>query len=206
MAVPRTYLFVPGNRPERFAKALASGADAVVLDLEDAVAADAKADARAAVGAWAATADPSDRARAVVRINDTASPEHVADLQLVAEAGVQAVMLPKAETVEQVAAVGAAGPLRVLALIESAIGVEQARGRRAEHGRVELTGADDGRVLVALVDVHDHVLAEHLPGKVAIGVHQHDEAEDYRQQAGKAAERDLQELPPADHIAPQNWK
>ena len=50
MASPRTYLFVPGNRPERFAKALASGADAVVLDLEDAVAADAKADARAAAG------------------------------------------------------------------------------------------------------------------------------------------------------------
>ena len=87
-----------------------------------------------------------------------------------------------------------------------AIGVEQARGRRAEHGRVELTGADDGRVLVALVDVHDHVLAEHLPGKVAVGVHQHDEAEGHRQQAGEAAERDLQELPPADHIAPQNWK
>ena len=89
MAVPRTYLFVPGNRPERFAKALASGADAVVLDLEDAVAADAKADARAAVAAWAATADPSDRARAVVRINDAASAEHVADLRLVAEAGVR---------------------------------------------------------------------------------------------------------------------
>ena len=49
MAAPRTYLFVPGNRPERFAKALASGADAVVLDLEDAVAADTKANARAAV-------------------------------------------------------------------------------------------------------------------------------------------------------------
>ncbi len=126
MAVPRTYLFVPGNRPERFAKALASGADAVVLDLEDAVAADAKADARAAVAAWAATADPSDRARAVVRINDTASAEHVADLRLVAEAGVEAVMLPKAETVEQVAAVRGAGPVQVLALIETARGVEQA--------------------------------------------------------------------------------
>jgi citrate lyase subunit beta/citryl-CoA lyase len=38
--IPRTYLFVPANRPERFAKALASEADAVVLDLEDAVAVD----------------------------------------------------------------------------------------------------------------------------------------------------------------------
>ena len=44
--LPRTYLFVPGDRPERFAKALASGADAIVLDLEDAVAAAAKASAR----------------------------------------------------------------------------------------------------------------------------------------------------------------
>jgi citrate lyase beta subunit len=41
---PRTYLFVPGNRPERFAKALASGADAIVLDLEDAVAPSSKRD------------------------------------------------------------------------------------------------------------------------------------------------------------------
>ena len=138
MAVPRTYLFVPGNRPERFAKALACGADAVVLDLEDAVAADAKADARAAVAAWAATADPSDRARAVVRINDTASAEHVADLRLVAEAGVEAVMLPKAETVEQVAAVRAAGPVQVLALIETARGVEQAGVVAAADGVTRL--------------------------------------------------------------------
>src|SRR5438270_519889 len=45
----RTYLFVPGNRPERFAKALASGADSVVLDLEDAVAPEAKGSARDAI-------------------------------------------------------------------------------------------------------------------------------------------------------------
>jgi citrate lyase subunit beta / citryl-CoA lyase len=138
MAAPRTYLFVPGNRPERFAKALASGADAVVLDLEDAVAADEKADARAAVDAWAATADPGDRARAVVRINDTTSPEHAADLRLIAETGVQAVMLPKAETVEQVAAVRAAGAPRVLALIETARGVEQAGAVAAADGVTRL--------------------------------------------------------------------
>jgi len=138
MAVPRTYLFVPGNRPERFAKALACGADAVVLDLEDAVAADAKAHARAAVAAWVATADPGDRARAVLRINDTASAEHEADLRLVAEAGVEAVMLPKAETVEQVAAVRAAGPVQVLALIETARGVEQAGVVAAADGVTRL--------------------------------------------------------------------
>jgi citrate lyase subunit beta / citryl-CoA lyase len=139
MAAPRTYLFVPGNRPERFAKALASGADAVVLDLEDAVAADTKASARAAVTAWAAAADPNDRARAVLRINDAGSPEHAADLRLLAEAGLPAVMLPKAETVAQVAAVrAAAGPLRVLALIETARGVEQAGTVAAADGVTRL--------------------------------------------------------------------
>jgi len=139
MAAPRTYLFVPGNRPERFAKALASGADAVVLDLEDAVAADTKANARAAVNAWATAADPSDQARAVVRINETKSPEHTADLQLIAESGLPAVMLPKAETIEQVAAVrAAAGPLRVLALIETARGVEQAGAVAAADGVARL--------------------------------------------------------------------
>src|SRR2546425_924293 len=105
MAAPRTYLFVPGNRPERFAKALASGADAVVLDLEDAVTTDAKDSARAAVAAWAAQADPAERARAVVRLNDAESPHFLADLRLLATTGLPTVMLPKAEKPEQVAAV-----------------------------------------------------------------------------------------------------
>jgi len=75
----RTYLFVPGNRPDRFGKALASGADAVVLDLEDAVAADAKDDAREAVRAWAADATPAERDRVVVRTNDLGSSHAARD-------------------------------------------------------------------------------------------------------------------------------
>jgi citrate lyase subunit beta / citryl-CoA lyase len=127
MGLPRTYLFVPGNRPDRFGKALASGADAVVLDLEDAVAADAKDAARGAVRAWAATATPAQQARAVVRVNHTASPHIADDLRLVAASGLPAVMLPKAETVEDVAAVRAAAPgTGVLALVESARGVAAA--------------------------------------------------------------------------------
>ena len=91
---PRTYLFVPANRPDRFGRALASGADAVVLDLEDAVAADAKETAREAVRVWAAEATPDDRARAVVRTNDLGSPHAAHDLAVVVEAGLAAVMLP----------------------------------------------------------------------------------------------------------------
>jgi citrate lyase subunit beta/citryl-CoA lyase len=127
MSLPRTYLFVPGNRSDRFGKAFASGADAVVLDLEDAVAGDAKDAARAAVAAWAETAEPAVRSRAVVRINDTGSPHHADDLTLLAAAGLPTVMLPKAETAEQAAVVRAAvGTVDVLALIETARGVEQA--------------------------------------------------------------------------------
>ena len=78
----RSYLFVPGNRPERFDKAFASGADQVVLDLEDAVAADAKGAARDAIARWAAAAPDDRRVRTVVRCNDAASPCFEDDLRL----------------------------------------------------------------------------------------------------------------------------
>ena len=53
---PRTYLFVPGDRPERFGTAWESQADAVILDLEDAVPPDHKPDARKAVAHWLSAA------------------------------------------------------------------------------------------------------------------------------------------------------
>lgn len=120
----RTYLFVPGNRPERFAKALASGADAIVLDLEDAVAVDAKSAARDAIANWAKTAAQADRERTVVRINDAASTWFGDDLRLLRESCLQEVMLPKAESPAQLADLRVGLPAaRVLALIESARGL-----------------------------------------------------------------------------------
>jgi malate synthase len=56
--VPRSYLFVPASRPERIGKAIAAGADAVIVDLEDAVAPDAKAAARGPGRALARLAGP----------------------------------------------------------------------------------------------------------------------------------------------------
>ena len=109
---PRTYLFVPGNRPERFAKALGSGADRVVLDLEDAVALPAKGDARDAIARWSARASDADRARIVVRINDAQADAFADDLRLLRDARIQSVMLPKAESATQVQAVRAAVPRR----------------------------------------------------------------------------------------------
>ena len=124
VATARTYLFVPGTRPERFAKALASGADAVVLDLEDAVAMADKAAARDAVAGWLGSAAAEEQARVVVRINDAGSSWFADDLQALHAAGATGVMLPKAESARQVAAVLDRLPgARMLALIESARGV-----------------------------------------------------------------------------------
>jgi citrate lyase subunit beta/citryl-CoA lyase len=121
---PRTYLFVPGNRPERFAKALASGADGIVIDLEDAVAAEAKGEARDAIANWCGQAAAAERTRIVVRINDAASSWFEDDLRLMRQTGQTSVMLPKTESAQQLDAVRSALPLaRMLALIESARGV-----------------------------------------------------------------------------------
>ena len=136
---PRTYLFVPANRPDRFGKALASGADAVVLDLEDAVAADGKDAARETVRGWAVDATPADRARVVVRTNDLGSPHAARDLAAVAGAGLTAVMLPKTESADDVATVRSAAPgVAVLALVESASGLAAAEEIAAAPGVVRL--------------------------------------------------------------------
>lgn len=136
---PRTYLFVPGNRPERFAKALASGADAIVFDLEDAVAPASKDDAREAIARWCREAPELDRERIVVRINDAHSSAIADDLRLLRHARVTGVMLPKAESAAHVNAVRAAVPgARVLALIESACGIANAHEVARADGVVRL--------------------------------------------------------------------
>lgn len=118
-SVLRSYLFAPGNRPERFAKALAAGADAVILDLEDAVPVDEKASARDRI------ADALDPARPVwVRVNSRETPWFEDDLRACAHPGVAGVMLPKAERADDAARVASvAGGRPVLALVETALGM-----------------------------------------------------------------------------------
>lgn len=115
--IARSLLFVPGSRPDRFDKAMAAGADAVVVDLEDAVAPADKDRAREALAAWLAPG------RAViVRINGADTGWFRDDLALCARPGVSAVMLPKAERADDIAALRAAGAATVLPLVESAAG------------------------------------------------------------------------------------
>lgn len=118
----RAPLFVPANRPERFAKAAGSGTDAVILDLEDAVAADAKDDARAALDV-AFTDLP-----VIVRINAHGTPWHDADVAAMMALNPAAVILPKAEDAAVVSAVAEAlDGVPVIALVESARGLANAR-------------------------------------------------------------------------------
>ena len=112
---PLTYLFVPGDRPERFDKAANAGAGAIILDLEDAVLPDAKPRARDAVSEWLSR-HGEHASNAIVRIDGEA------DLPFVADARVRTVMLPKTESTAQVANVVQAGAA-VIALIETARGV-----------------------------------------------------------------------------------
>ncbi|WP_326810141.1 CoA ester lyase [Streptomyces scopuliridis] len=122
----RTMLFVPGDRPERFAKAASSGADAVLLDLEDAVPEGNKAQAREASVAWLA------HSPGLVRVNAVSTPWHADDLAALAAlpeaTALRGVVLPKSSTAPQVATVIERLPHRmpVLALVENAIGLREA--------------------------------------------------------------------------------
>lgn len=133
-----TALFVPGDRPDRYAKAAASGADLVIVDLEDAVAPAAKESARASVvaalGAGGLTA--------LVRVNPTGSSWTSDDLAslagLGADHGLVGVVVPKADDPGFVAEVVAATAVPVVALLESAAGVARAGDLAAVPGVARL--------------------------------------------------------------------
>jgi len=120
---PVAPLFVPADRPERFEKADRSGADAVVIDLEDAVVPAAKDFARSNLRQVLSLHNPT-----IVRVNAADSTWHESDLQAVRSLGLRHICLPKAETLTAVdALVDAVGPgIEILALIETALGLEMA--------------------------------------------------------------------------------
>jgi citrate lyase subunit beta/citryl-CoA lyase len=154
MKHPRTYLFVPGNRPERFDKALAAGADAIIVDLEDAVAPHDKEASRAHIVQWA-SAKPDALERVLVRINDAATAWFDGDLECIRQAGIGAVMLPKAESSAQIAKVTSMLPAHgaVLPIIESARGIQDVASIAAAPGVVRLAfGTLDYAVDLDLTD------------------------------------------------------
>jgi citrate lyase subunit beta/citryl-CoA lyase len=128
----RTLLFVPGDRPERFEKALQAGADAIALDLEDAVLPEGKAGARQAIAGWAGPMS----SRVILRINGADSPWFEDDLALARERGLTEIMLPKASDPGAIQAITARlGPTSgVYPLVETVQGVARMRELAAADG------------------------------------------------------------------------
>lgn len=120
-AAAAAWLFVPGDRPERFDKAAASGADVVIVDLEDAVPAAHKDAAREHAAGWLS----STSAVAAVRVNAAGTPWHSDDVARLAMVGPSLVVLPKAEEPSLVCDLIAALPpgSAVVALLETARGI-----------------------------------------------------------------------------------
>lgn len=119
--IVRSALFVPATRPERIPKALASGADRVIVDLEDAVEEGLKVEARANLRRFLVD---TPEARVLVRINAAEHPGHADDLALCRDhAGVIGLLLPKVESAAQVRHAAVASGKPVWPIVESARGL-----------------------------------------------------------------------------------
>lgn len=118
----RSCLFVPADRPDRFAKAVAAGADLVILDLEDAVQPEAKIAARDNIHNFLEQGIPD---RIAIRINSADTEWYEGDSELISGLKIAAVMLPKAQSAETLAALSAclADGTGLIPLVETALGV-----------------------------------------------------------------------------------
>ncbi|OBG69668.1 MULTISPECIES: CoA ester lyase [unclassified Mycobacterium] len=163
----RSALYLPGNKPRALEKGKSLPADVVILDLEDAVGPDAKADARAAV-CDAIAADGYRPREVVVRINGLDTEWHDADLAAVAGSAAHGVLVPKVESGEQVRALaaaldglGAPESLRVWVMIETPRSF-----LRAE----EIASASDrlAALVVGTNDLVNDLHGLHVPGRAPV--------------------------------------
>ena len=126
LAFSSNFLFVPGTRPERFSKALDSGADAVVLDLEDAVAAEDKEKARHAIRTAWPSFTAEQKKRLVIRSNSPGSQFYSADLILAQALDVACLLIPKSESLDQINGAALMLPkTAIIPMIETAIGIDR---------------------------------------------------------------------------------
>lgn len=143
----RSKLFVPGSRPELFAKAAASAADALSFDLEDAVAEERKGEARAALADFLGSPEAACGKALVVRVNAVGTRHFAADMEAVSRPGLALINLPMVEdvaTVAEAAALlerlepkrGVANPIGLLVNIETPKGLRKAAELAAAHPRV----------------------------------------------------------------------
>jgi citrate lyase subunit beta/citryl-CoA lyase len=143
----RSKLFVPGSRPELFAKACAGEADAISIDLEDAVAEDRKAEARTIVGGWLRDGSGAAGKLVIVRVNAMDTPHFAADLEAVVQPGLHVLNLPKPQSAGDVRAAadalaraeranGVTDPVRLLLNVETPRALREAAAMAAADPRV----------------------------------------------------------------------
>ena len=144
----RSKLFVPGSRPELFAKALDSAADALSFDLEDSVVPERKDEARGVLARWITSGALSGATKTIiVRVNGMDTPHFPADIAALALPGVHLINLPKPASPETVQAAVAAleraeranhasEPIKLLLNIESAGALRNAYQLASAHPRV----------------------------------------------------------------------
>ena len=138
----RSLLFVPATKPERFIKAFESGADGIIIDLEDAVAESSKGSAREQLAQYLPRLTRAQLAATVVRVNAVGTPWHDADIALLRDwiAHGITVMLPKAEDAGALRGVAKnlGDAARIVALIESLMGLDAADALAREPHVVRL--------------------------------------------------------------------
>lgn len=177
----RSYLFVPGNKPDRFEKALASGADATILDLEDAVSEEDKEAARENVSDWLSS--DSSNHPVYVRVNALSTSGFDADLTAVALSGLTGVLLPKAERSSEIEAVASrlTSGVSVVPIVETALGLWNV-GDVAASSRVE-------RIAFGSLDLQLDLGIEHGPEELL-----------YARSRLVVASRAMRILPPIDGV------
>lgn len=177
----RSILFAPADKPAMLRKSLDAGADAVIWDLEDAVAPSGKDAARAAIGeALSALSGP--HVPIVVRINALGANTLTDDLERVVTAGLHAVLLPKVESASEIerldreltrrerAAGLAEGAIGIHCLIESCLGILNAHAVASASRRVQALcfGAEDFTLDLGVPRTRDGVESAHARAAMAL--------------------------------------
>lgn len=160
----RSVLYMPGANERALEKAKGIDADALILDLEDAVSPDAKAEARDRVCAAVASGDYGHRELAI-RINGIGTEWHEADLAAAAAAGPDAVLVPKVNSatevlqlVEALESHGAPGHTALWAMVETPIALLHAEEIAAAHERLTV-------IVMGTNDVVNETYGLHVPGR-----------------------------------------
>jgi citrate lyase subunit beta/citryl-CoA lyase len=151
----RSILFVPGSRPDRFDKALNSGAHQIAIDLEDAVSPADKTEARAATAAWLGQGNV-----ATVRINAAGTEWFKDDLEMMADTPQATVMLPKADFQSVKETLKALPGHKLIALIETVKGLKELQSIAGSSGVSRLAfGSVDFGTETGITDEGDAMTA-----------------------------------------------